>query len=202
MFHNILMVFKFLIQQKPIKWILLPLLVLSLISISAYIFFKDQYIKPADGVVFFEKSEALESLFVTTGEQSQPMPITVVYFWQANCPCDGGVLPHFYTLMSKFSSAKVRFLLANLGDGDELIPQVPRLPDEPLALVEDEVQYTPSVGVWNQQGEMVYFGPHSLGYVCNARTSFLQKVLENINEGASSANLNTLGDGCFCARQD
>jgi hypothetical protein len=60
------------------------------------------------------------------------------------------------------------------------------------------VSHTPSVAIWAENNELTYYGPHNLGYVCNAETSFVKKVIDSLLQNIYSKNTNIVGKGCFC----
>ncbi len=60
---------------------------------------------------------------------------------------------------------------------------------------------SPAVGVINRKGELVYFGPYSLGANCSPKNGkFVEKVLDQLKDKKQrqKKQLNTLAVGCFC----
>ena len=60
---------------------------------------------------------------------------------------------------------------------------------------------SPAVGVVNSDGQLVYFGPYSLGARCAPdKGKFVEKVLDRLQKEkqAVKKQLNTLAVGCFC----
>ena len=145
----------------------------------------------------FEADEALENVFITPGESVSR--IKVVYFWQSNCPCDATVITHYKELIGEYGN-NADFMMADLSPvpRDDKLSEFALLASEKVNLLKASVSYTPSVGVWDEQGKLTYFGPHNLGFVCNAKTSFLINVLDSLLRKTDSKNTNTVGDGCFC----
>jgi thiol-disulfide isomerase/thioredoxin len=177
--------------------IIIITIVLSIVAIGSYYTFKNQLIQPIDSVVFFNDENALTQLYHNTPQKN----ITVVYFWDNQCPCNASVLPHFQQLVKEYSEKGVRFLLADLSQtSSNTLPDIAHISTEKLNTLKATVTHTPSTAIWNHNGELVYYGAHNMGYICNAETSFIQKVLEGIFEQRSISALNTMGDGCFCAR--
>lgn len=159
-------------------------------------------------MAFFEPTPALEQLFLSNTDISgMKQGIKVVYFWQSDCPCDQFVKPHFLLMSdrySKYTIAPVNFYLAAL-DSDFIegeLSMLLRLPEVLLEQVKEEVKATPSVGVWNANNELIYYGPHSLGYMCNDDSSLVKKVLDLLLSGQEFAPLAVVGDGCFCVFHD
>lgn len=172
-------------------------LVLVIACIASFFYVNKRYIKNIDSVVFFESTQVLEQLMSPVGD-NKSYSIKVAYFWQAHCPCDAAVLPHFYELMNNFSPLSVSFVLAPMSDHSQTIPNIPLMSSNQLDAVRDVINYTPSVAIWDAGGKLSYYGPHNLGFVCNAETSFIQKVLTSLLDNLSSINTNTVGEGCFC----
>jgi hypothetical protein len=57
---------------------------------------------------------------------------------------------------------------------------------------------TPSVAVWDKQGELAYFGPYSSGAVCGEGVDFVSQVLVELERQKNPKWINMLGIGCFC----
>ncbi|WP_396588750.1 DUF6436 domain-containing protein [Bermanella sp. R86510] len=57
---------------------------------------------------------------------------------------------------------------------------------------------TPSVAIWDEDGEMAYFGPYSSGVVCGEGTGFVERTLTALQQGINPSWLYTQGVGCFC----
>lgn len=170
---------------------------LSIIVGAGYFYLQKNLLKSTESVVFFSDTDELESLYANSSSDT-----TVVYFWDSECPCNAGVLPHFNTLVKNHSTKGVRFLLADVSESQSSTrPDIPLLEAAKLEQVKATITHTPSTAIWNDQGELVYYGAHNLGYICNAETSFIQQVLNGIFNKQTISALNTMGEGCFCARE-
>lgn len=189
------------------------------LSIAMIVIVRQQYIVPAiENTTFFEPSEKLAKLFVSNPQyfvlnqqasnkafgstinalDKKGMAINVVYFWQDDCPCDQFTQPHFALLANEYR--QVNFYLASI-NGEVRASQWPSVKVLPAALVDtvrEDIQATPAVGIWDARGQLVYFGPHSLGYICNNDTSFVKKVVDALLNKQSVSASSVLGDGCFC----
>lgn len=161
-------------------------------------YFQRVYMLSTETAAVFEADVELENLFLPVN--TARARIKVVYFWQSNCPCDATVINHYQELMSAYGDT-ADFMMADLSPvpRDDKLNQFKRLDADSIAQVRASVSHTPSVGVWNEQGQLSYFGPHNLGFVCNAKSSFLIKVLDSLLRDDNAKNINTVGDGCFCA---
>ena len=193
----------------------IPIISAGLCAISVLFivwFVRNLYIVDAvDSVAFFESTTELQQLFLNdeqvdhhlgSKQESMPDTIRVVYFWQNNCPCDQFTKPHFLLLISQYRhiASNIVFYLAPVDNSSAThdLQDVKQLPKALLDRVRDDVKATPSVGIWDAKGELVYFGPHSLGYVCNNDTSFVKKVLDALLNKQTVSAAGVMGDGCFC----
>ena len=151
-------------------------------------------------IVEFQENSHLNVLF----DQSESEVIRVVYFWQNYCPCDATVLGHFMEMEEKYTQQGVDFLVADLSlkPKGESMSQFKKLEQERVDQFRHTIPFTPAVAVWDEDNQLSYYGPHNLGFVCNAKTSFVQKILDGLLAGNASQNVQTLGDGCFCANQN
>lgn len=176
-------------------WVLAILSLLIFIGLTQY--FQRVYMLSTETTALFEADEVLEDLFATPIDISNR--IKVVYFWQSNCPCDATVITHYKELIGEYGD-NADFLMADLSPTprNDKLSEFIVLNAEKVSQVKAAVRHTPSVGVWDKQGKLTYFGPHNLGFVCNAKSSFLINVLDSLLRNTESRNTNTVGDGCFC----
>lgn len=192
--------------MNKLLWGLAGLAIIVMVAVAVYI--RQQYLLPeSESMAFFEVTEELQQLYQRfPPEQAAPSSIKVVYFWQNLCPCDEFVKPHFL-LMQKYYQQhfpqRVSFYLAPLhaNDSEQKTPdlrELPELPSEMIDRVRHSVKATPAVAVWDEKGELTYYGPHSLGYICNDETSFVKKVVDRLLSGEDFQPLDVVGDGCFC----
>lgn len=187
-------------KKLSLPWVLAIFSLLVFVGITQY--FQHVYMLSTETTALFEADESLERLFLPQDSEqfSDNHRIKVVYFWQSNCPCDATVITHYKELMADYGS-NADFLMADLSPTprDDKLSEFALLTANKLSEVRASVSHTPSVGVWDENGKLTYFGPHNLGFVCNAKTSFLINVLDALLRGTQSKNTNTVGDGCFCA---
>jgi hypothetical protein len=57
---------------------------------------------------------------------------------------------------------------------------------------------SPAVGIWDKNGNLVYFGPYSEGATCTSSNSFIEPILEALAQGRAVSATHTLAVGCFC----
>jgi hypothetical protein len=186
------------------------LCILALVFIVWFV--RDLYIVPAvDSVAFFESTTQLQQLFFDEGQElneqhneqdTKQDTMRVVYFWQNHCPCDQFTKPHFLLLLNQYRhlASNIVFYLAPVDNSSVTheVKDVQQLPKALLDRVRADVKATPSVGIWDSNGQLVYFGPHSLGYVCNNDTSLVKKVLDALLNKQTVSSGGVMGEGCFC----
>jgi len=193
----------------------IPIISAGLCAISVLFivwFVRNLYMVPAvESVAFFESTTQLQQLFLEEGQElneqgakhsTKQDTMRVVYFWQNHCPCDQFTKPHFLLLINQYRhlASNIVFYLAPIDNSavSHDLQDVEQLPAKLLDRVREDVKATPSVGIWDSNGQLVYFGPHSLGYVCNNDTSFVKKVLDALLNKQTVSSGGVMGDGCFC----
>lgn len=123
------------------------------------------------------------------------------------------MIPHFKELIKEHGEEAIEFYLADISPSNHpnvnafkanyKAPSYSRPLDTVLdfhltELFRPFVSHTPAVAIWSKDNELTYFGPHNLGYVCNADTSFVKKVIDSLLQNIHSKNTNIVGKGCFC----
>jgi hypothetical protein len=175
----------------------------AIVTLFVVWFVRNLYIVDAvDSVAFFESTVQLQQLFLDDVQAEKTTTIRVVYFWQNHCPCDHFTKPHFLLLINQYQqlASNVKFYFASIDNSSASadLEGIDRLPDSLLNRVRGDVKATPSVGIWDSNGQLVYFGPHSLGYICNNDTSFVKKVVDALLNKQTVSAAGVMGDGCFC----
>lgn len=191
--------------KKNIGLILLALLIL--VSVIIYLFISHRYILSTEQVAFFDQSAGVEQVYQSIEwPEHQKNNIRIIYFWQAYCPCDATVIPHFKELYKEHADNNVDFYLADLSplelqNNKQLSYERPFsnvLHGDISNLFRPFVSHAPSVAIWDKNNELTYYGPHNLGFVCNADTSFVKKVVDSLLQNIYSKNTNIVGNSCFC----
>lgn len=54
------------------------------------------------------------------------------------------------------------------------------------------------MAIWDQQGQLAYFGPYSEGALCTSSNSFIEPILEALVAGRPVRADSNLAVGCFC----
>ena len=192
----------FATSKKNRRYALLTLFLC--VSVVIYFEASNRYILPTEDMAFFDQSADIEQVYKTIQWPAhQKNTIRVIYFWQAYCPCDATVISHFKALYKEHADNNIEFYLADLS----LLSSQNTVYEPPFDNVLDQeisdafkpfVSHTPSVAIWNQNNELTYYGPHNLGFVCNADTSFVKKVIDSLLQNMYSKNTNIVGESCFC----
>lgn len=167
--------------------------------------------------VFFESGELgnrLENLIVKDQLENKKIgTISVVHFWNPDCPCNRFNEVHVKKIISDYADKNVKFTIVVSGSTKEERNQRHALAQKIFkhsAVKEIRSDWpmqagppsSPAVGVINRQGELVYFGPYSLGAQCAPdKGKFVESVLDGLYASKKSTDkkqLNTLAVGCFC----
>ncbi|UYP30834.1 DUF6436 domain-containing protein [Pseudomonas sp. Z8(2022)] len=161
----------------------------------AFWWFETRYLRPFD-----ERA----AVFSGTGLQlpadlAGPGPIRLVHFWDPACPCNVGNQQHLAELIAHYAPLGVQFhVLQKPGSRGELPAELRAL--QPLETLPGsaELPASPAVAIWDQQGELAYFGPYSEGLTCTSSNSFIEPILEALAAGRAVNASNTAAVGCFC----
>lgn len=133
----------------------------------------------ADKTVMFT-SEPLGHLY-----QSLPNAVgrpLIVHFVRPDCPCNRYQDSHIQELQPVINN----------------IPQLYLKVDDPVVAGLD-IPAAPSVAVWNEKGDIAYYGPYSSGAICGTGKDFVSMVVNAISHNQNPALINMVGVGCYCA---
>ncbi len=114
-----------------------------------------------------------------------------IRFSQPDCPCEA-LVDNYYQLLEptlrkqglepfNFSSKTMEKLVQELGD--DLWRWIPS---------------TPAILILTQNRQVAYFGPFHQEGICNSANSYLEPVLEALQQHQQVNIINTLVQGCFC----
>ncbi|MNQ24031.1 hypothetical protein D3C85_372120 [compost metagenome] len=132
-------------------------------------------------------------------ELAGPGPIRLVHFWDPACPCNIGNQQHLAELIEHFGPLGVSFhAVQKPGSKGQLPATLSAM--QALAPLPGSagIPASPAVAIWDQQGQLAYFGPYSEGLTCNSSNSFIEPILEALNAGRPVNASNTMAVGCFC----
>lgn len=105
---------------------------------------------------------------------------TVMHFVDATCPCHDASLRHIQRLQEQVLDTQHVSITIHLASG---------------------IPATPSVAIWDEAGELAYFGPYSSGAICGEGTDFVTRVLVELRQKRNPRWINSIGVGCYCAGQ-
>lgn len=165
--------------------------------------------------VFFESGELgarLETLVSKEQQGNKLKPVSVVHFWNPECPCNRFNEVHVKKIISEYADKNVQFTIMVSGNSAEkrkLQEDRARKIFTHQAVINIRSDWpmekgppsSPAVGVINNHGELVYFGPYSLGANCSPdKGKFVENILDHLNDEKKiqKKQLNTLAVGCFC----
>lgn len=110
--------------------------------------------------------------------------LQVLHFVDDTCPCARFSEPHIKEVEAQWVNLGIEFSSVSpttiIGSGVDsaLVPA------------------SPAVAVWNQQGEIIFFGPYTSGAVCGEGEDLLAKVLDEPTAAGQWVNQEAIG--CFC----
>lgn len=165
--------------------------------------------------VFFESGELgarLESLINKNLQGKKLKPISVVHFWNPDCPCNRFNEVHVKKIISDYAEKNVQFTIVVSGNSEEQRKLLRERASKTFTHhgvtnirsdwpMDKGPPSSPAVGVVNSNGELVYFGPYSLGANCSPdKGKFVETVLDHLHDKKQrqKKQLNTLAVGCFC----
>lgn len=166
--------------------------------------------------VFFESGELgqrLEKLVESDYSRDKKTPVSVIHFWNPDCSCNRFNEVHVKKIISDYADKNVKFTIVVSGSNKEERKQRQILARQVFshrAVKEIRSDWpmnqgppsSPAVGVVNSDGELIYFGPYSLGARCAPdKGKFVETVLDGLHASKNRADkkqLNTLAVGCFC----
>ena len=132
-------------------------------------------------------------------ELAGPGPIRLVHFWDPACPCNVGNQQHLSELLSHYAPLGVAFYALQKPGSQGQLPAplagLQRLTQLPGS---ERLPASPAVAIWDQQGQLAYFGPYSEGASCSSGNSFIEPILEALHNRRPVQASNTLAVGCFC----
>ena len=206
------------------NWFVASLVSIWLIStIVAFWWFQFRNIQVFDldaqknQTVFFESGELgerLENLVnKASSKDKKTGAISVVHFWNPDCPCNRFNESHVKKIITDYAEKNVQFTIVVSGQSakvrNQRYEQAKEIFSHPSVKeirndwpMQKGPPSSPAVGVLNSDGELIYFGPYSLGARCAPdKAKFVETVLDGLYKNKARANkkqLNTLAVGCFC----
>ena len=127
-----------------------------------------------------------------------PGPIRLVHFWEPGCPCNLGNQQHLGELVSHYADSIDFYHVQMPGSKGHLPKTLTDLQPIDIKLNTDILPASPAVAIWDEFGRLAYFGPYSEGAICNSSNSFVEPILDALNQGRSVLAGSNLASGCFC----
>lgn len=131
-----------------------------------------------------------------------PGKIRLVHFWEPACPCNAGNQQHLAEMMQEYAAVVDFYHVQKAGTRGRLPPPLRAMrPLDDLPGMQ-LLPASPAVAIFDHSGDLAYFGPYSEGAVCTSSNSFIEPVLDALQQGRRVAAANTLAAGCFCDWND
>ena len=128
-----------------------------------------------------------------------PGAIRLVHFWDPACPCNVGNQQHLSELVERYVPQGVEFYAVQKpGSHGQLPNTLSNLKSIAVLPGSEQIPASPAVAIWDRNGKLAYFGPYSEGLTCNSSNSFIEPILQALNEGRSVNATHTLAVGCYC----
>ena len=151
---------------------------------AAYDWFQGRYLRAFSEHTAVFSGDALR----LPAELSGPGPIRLVHFWDPACPCNVGNQQHLGELIAQYAPQGVEFYALQKAGSHGQLPDNLRKMKTLTALP----------GTWDRTGKLAYFGPYSEGLTCNSSNSFIEPILQALDEGRAVSATHTLAVGCYC----
>jgi hypothetical protein len=128
-----------------------------------------------------------------------PGAIRLVHFWDPACPCNVGNQQHLTELVEHYAPHGVEFYAVQKpGSHGQLPSTLSSLKTIAILPGSEQVPASPAVAIWDRSGKLAYFGPYSEGLTCNSSNSFIEPILQALDEGRAVSATHTLAVGCYC----
>jgi len=128
-----------------------------------------------------------------------PGAIRLVHFWDPACPCNVGNQQHLTELVEHYVPQGVEFYAVQKpGSHGQLPSTLSGLKTISVLPGSEQIPASPAVAIWDRAGKLAYFGPYSEGLTCNSSNSFIEPILQALNEGRAVNATHTLAVGCYC----
>jgi len=132
-------------------------------------------------------------------ELAGPGNIRLVHFWDPACPCNVGNQQHLTEMVEQFGPKGVEFFaVQKAGSHGQLPATLSNLKTIAVLPGSEQIPASPAVAIWDRSGKLAYFGPYSEGLTCNSSNSFIEPILQALNEGRTVNATHTLAVGCYC----
>lgn len=165
------------------------------VMLAAFWWFEARYVRTFDQQTALFAGAELR----LPAELAGPGQIRLVHFWDPACPCNIGNQQHLAELIEHFGPLGVSFHAVQKPGSQGQLPATLSAMQALAPLPGSAgIPASPAVAIWDQQGQLAYFGPYSEGLTCNSSNSFIEPILEALSAGRPVNASNTMAVGCFC----
>lgn len=159
-------------------WFVIPLWLMAVVT--GFWWFEYRHWQSFETMAITFDGQDIQPFYQASGQKGKT---TVLHFTDKTCPC------------SRYSERHIEDLQLILANTKQVVVTPPMVASIPNVIV----PATPSVAIWNEQGELAYFGPYSSGAVCGEGKDFVSRVLSELQKHRNPRWINTLGVGCYCS---
>ncbi len=162
----------------------------------AYGWFQSRYVRAFSEHATLFEGDALQLPDAIAG----PGPIRLVHFWDPTCPCNVANQQHLGELQASFAPQGVAFYsVQKPGTHGQLPANLDSFKALAAITGSQNIPASPAVAIWDQKGQLAYFGPYSEGATCNSSNSFIEPILNALTRGQTVNVIHTLAQGCYCS---
>ena len=185
-------------MRQPYRTSLLASLLVLICAVvlwSAYDWFQGRYLRAFSEHTAMFSGDPLQ----LPAELAGPGAIRLVHFWDPACPCNVGNQQHLAELIETYGPRGVEFYsVRKAGSHGQLPVTLERLKSLEHLPGAEQVPTSPAVAIWDRNGKLAYFGPYSEGLTCNSSNSFIEPILQALQEERAVSATHTLAVGCYC----
>ena len=186
-------------MRSPVRSTLfVSLLALICVAVlwAAYDWFQGRYLRAFSSHTAVFSGDPLRLPDTLAG----PGAIRLVHFWDPACPCNVGNQQHLGELVEEYGPQGVEFYsVQKPGSHGQLPSTLSNLKSITVLPGSEQIPASPAVAIWDRNGKLAYFGPYSEDLTCNSSNSFIEPILQALNEGREVSATHTLAVGCYCA---
>ena len=171
-----------------------------------------EFIDADDDISYFQPFAIDQILqpYLSKAGKALPNQKTLLHFWRPDCLCNRVSQRHFSDLASEFNDEQLRIIvIAHPNTTDKELNGLIKLNGDRLTVMRAEeslmsLPSSPSLAIYDAQGQFNYFGAYGFGAFCTVRDdNFLSTLIKketSTNNGQVFTNV--IGDGCFCRWND
>ncbi|QZI71041.1 DUF6436 domain-containing protein [Pseudomonas protegens] len=185
-------------MRQPYRTFLLASLLVLICAVvlwCAYDWFQGRYLRAFSEHTAVFSGDPLQ----LPAELAGPGAIRLVHFWDPACPCNVGNQQHLAELIETYGPRGVEFYsVQKPGSQGQLPATLGRLKPLDSLPGAEQIPASPAVAIWDRNGKLAYFGPYSEGLTCNSSNSFIEPILQALENHRQINATHTLAVGCYC----